>query len=64
MEFTKEQLKSFIEAVVCNTRDYVMNNDGFIEDWVKENIIEKCQHKNINREDSMDECLDCGIRNY
>ena len=48
MEFTKKQLKSFIEAVVCNTKDYVMNNDGFIEDWVKQNIFEKCEH-NTNK---------------
>ena len=43
MEFTKEQLKSFIEAVVCNVKDYVMNNDGFIDDWIEENIPEKTQ---------------------
>jgi hypothetical protein len=41
-----------------------MNNDGFIDDWIEENIIEKCQHKNINREDGLDECLDCGCKNY
>jgi hypothetical protein len=43
MEFTKEQLKSFIEAVVCNVKDYVMNNDGFIDDWIEENIPKKSQ---------------------
>ena len=23
-----------------------------------------CEHKNITRSDGLDECLDCGIRNY
>jgi len=35
-EITKEQLKSLIEAAVCNIKDYVMNNDGFIDDWMKD----------------------------
>lgn len=26
--------------------------------------IRKCQHKNITRSDGLDECLDCGARNY
>ena len=41
MEITTEQLKSLIEAAVCNTRDYVMDNDGFINDWKKENGLSK-----------------------
>jgi hypothetical protein len=24
----------------------------------------KCEHKNIDRKDGLDECLDCGVRNY
>ena len=24
----------------------------------------KCEHKNIDRQDGCDECLDCGVRNY
>jgi hypothetical protein len=23
-----------------------------------------CKHENIKREDGLDECLDCGVRNY
>jgi len=23
-----------------------------------------CPHKNIDRQDGLDECLDCGVRNY
>lgn len=26
--------------------------------------LPKCKHKNIKREDGLDECLDCGVRNY
>ena len=26
--------------------------------------LPKCEHKNIIREDGLDECLDCGVRNY
>lgn len=26
--------------------------------------LKKCQHKNIKREDGLDECLDCGVKNY
>lgn len=26
--------------------------------------LPKCEHKNIKREDGLDECLDCGVRNY
>ena len=26
--------------------------------------VKQCEHKNIKREDGLDECLDCGIRNY
>jgi hypothetical protein len=32
---TKGQLKNLIEATFCNMKDYVMNNDGFIDDWIK-----------------------------
>jgi hypothetical protein len=35
-EITKEQLKSIIEAAVCNIKDYVTDNDGFINDWMKD----------------------------
>lgn len=24
----------------------------------------KCKHKNITRSDGLDECLDCGVKNY
>lgn len=24
----------------------------------------KCEHQNIKREDGLDECLDCGVRNF
>jgi hypothetical protein len=27
-------------------------------------IIPQCKHENIKREDGLDECLDCGVRNY
>ena len=27
-------------------------------------IIIQCEHKNVTREDGLDECLDCGTRNY
>lgn len=27
-------------------------------------IIKTCEHKHVNREDGLDECLDCGIKNY
>ena len=26
--------------------------------------LPKCEHKNIDRQDGCDECLDCGVRNY
>lgn len=39
-EITKEQLKSIIEAAVCNIKDYVMNNDAFIDDWIKDEFTE------------------------
>jgi len=26
--------------------------------------LPKCKHENIMREDGLDECLDCGVRNY
>jgi hypothetical protein len=26
--------------------------------------VGKCEHKNIDRQDGCDECLDCGVRNY
>jgi hypothetical protein len=26
--------------------------------------LPKCKHKNIDRQDGCDECLDCGVRNY
>jgi hypothetical protein len=27
-------------------------------------MLPKCEHKNIDRQDGLDECLDCGTRNY
>ena len=27
-------------------------------------MLPKCEHKNIDRQDGCDECLDCGVRNY
>jgi hypothetical protein len=26
--------------------------------------LPRCEHKNIKREDDLDECLDCGVSNY
>lgn len=39
------------------------SHDNFSTKWWKENP-EKCKHENIKREDGLDECLDCGVRNY
>ena len=33
-------------------------------DELCKSIPKKCDHKNIKREDGLDECLDCGVRNY
>jgi len=27
-------------------------------------MLPKCEHRNIDRQDGCDECLDCGVRNY
>ena len=31
---------------------------------VPKGTLPKCEHKNIDRQDGCDECLDCGVRNY
>lgn len=33
----------------------------YLETRLKRN---NCKHENIKREDGLDECLDCGVRNY
>ena len=33
-----------------------------LNDYIKEKNI--CKHQNIKKEDGLDECLGCGVRNY
>jgi len=40
----------------------ILNVKGKLSFW--EYSFEPCQHKNIERSDGLDECLECGTKNY
>jgi hypothetical protein len=41
MELTREQIKNLLHSATGNVRDFVMDEDGFIDDWIKRNRVEK-----------------------
>ena len=54
-----EKLSEFIEDVIIATM--VVNK---LPIHVVVGMLPKCEHKNIDRQDGCDECLDYGVRNY
>jgi len=57
-----EHLISFLRS-----KGYALPFQGItVEQQIERGMIKlrKCEHKNIDREDGLDECLDCGVRNY
>jgi hypothetical protein len=39
IELTKDQLKNILHAATGNVRDFVMNEDRFIKEWLDEQLI-------------------------
>lgn len=58
------QQKNFEEIIKSGAirQEILISKERF--DELLESIPPKCEHKNIKREDGLDECLDCGVRNY
>ena len=56
----EKQQKHFEEIINSGKirQEIIVSKECFDE------LIENCDHKNIKREDGLDECLDCGVRNY
>lgn len=52
--------KCIIGESVANTADRILA----LFNVVGQSEQLKCEHKNIKREDGLDECLDCGVKNY
>ena len=72
MELTREELKKLLHSATGNIKDFVTNNDKFIDDWITENKVNdvvldavikcQCNHKIEDRfptELLMKECEDC-----
>lgn len=60
----QEQQKYYFEIISSGKirTEIVVTKEIFEE--LLESVPKKCEHKNIKREDGLDECLDCGVRNY
>lgn len=60
----QEQQKHYSEIIESGKirTEIVVTKERF--DELCKSIPKKCDHKNIKREDGLDECLDCGVRNY
>jgi len=62
VEKSKEEIRDmFFNSVQVpeNTNElFKQSLEKISTNWIK------CEHKNINRSDGLDECLDCGVRNY
>ena len=70
-----ERLKVLLNASTCN----FCNNSGTVhvpeeedtgggketcDNCREKHELMKCEHKNISSSDGLDECLDCGVRNF
>ena len=70
---TVEEIKELAEKRYgTDPHSFGGHRDGFKEGFkqaqemqlLQSCVSSSCKHENIKREDGLDECLDCGIRNY
>ena len=72
MELTREELKKLLHSATGNIKDFVTNNDKFIDDWITENKVNnvvsddviKCNHDfkptTMDGEFDGNKCIHCG----
>ena len=70
-EWCKNKGFNYIDfETIRQAEEYILFLEERIEQLTMHNVVcqreqlPKCEHKNISREDGLDECLDCGVRNY
>lgn len=62
IELTRDQLISLMQAATGNVKDFVMNNDGFVDEWMKKNLDCENQHcENGVVAEVYGEKIPCGI---
>ena len=71
LPFSLTELKSrydeaieIIKNVKAENKEWNLSLTTITKESIAQFIYENCQHKNIDRSDGCDECLDCGTRNY
>jgi len=59
--------KQFVKNISSEELEILMSDfDKYETDvqLLQTAVSSSCNHENIKREDGLDECLDCGVRNY
>ena len=59
-----EQMDAYNEWEKFKRKTGIGQKSTIADVSVSKGTLPKCEHKNIDRQDGCDECLDCGVRNY